>query len=854
MRWQDLKLRWKFTVGFGSVMLLMGAVVAWSVWGMGGIVINAGQVTQGNRLDAIAAQREVDHLNWSNKVNSLLTDPSVTELSAETDATRCELGKWYYGEDRKAAEALVPALAGVLRDMEEPHRRLHESAQHISKAFRQPHPGLAEELAKRFSDHVAWAGKVGRALAEEAGGLYVYQQQSRNAVDQAFTVVAAFAADPALGTDVERQQATLAALRAMRYGPDGTDYLFIQTGDGGMLLHPIMPQMEGKNLMGLKDPSGKAFVAEMIRVAKEHGQGFVTYLWPKTQGAVPTPKLTYVKDFAPWDWVIGTGVFLDETDPALLTRADAFAAGDAFSLGVERDPTQCAFGHFLAAKETAKLAAAFPELRAALDVCREPHERLHGLAAKVEQLVTELRLDQALRLYEGEVQDTLEEVKTHFETAIQAENTLQTGATEANRIYAAETQPNLDKVQQLLGALRDTVRDNIMTDQELLADADKTRTGVMVAGLLALPLGVLLAVVLAQGILRPMARGVEFAKAIASGNLMAQLDVSQEDEVGMLGEALQQMVAKLREIMGEIISAADNVASGSQELSSTSEQMSQGATEQAASVEEVSASMEEMTANIQQSADNANQTEKIAQQAAKDGQEGGEAVSETVQAMKNIAEKISIIEEIARQTNLLALNAAIEAARAGDAGKGFAVVASEVRKLAERSQIAAGEISAQSKSSVEIAEKAGRILQKMVPDILKNAELVQEISAAAGEQRAGAEQVNKAIQQLDQVIQQNASASEEMASTAEELSSQAEQMQATISFFTIDDSGRAAPRQVTRRKPAGRQVHVARVVSPHFPSRGNGHDKSARLVAAATGGVTIDLTGESDSDAEFERY
>jgi len=217
--------------------------------------------------------------------------------------------------------------------------------------------------------------------------------------------------------------------------------------------------------------------------------------------------------------------------------------------------------------------------------------------------------------------------------------------------------------------------------------------------------------------------------------------------------------------------------------------------------------MEQMASNIRQNADNAMQTEKIAMKSSEDAREGGQAVAETVSAMKDIAEKISIIEEIARQTDLLALNAAIEAARAGEHGKGFAVVASEVRKLAERSQTAAGEISKLSSASVEVAEKAGEMLAKLVPDIQKTAELVQEISAASNEQNAGAEQINKAIQQLDQVIQQNASASEEMASTAEELAGQSEQLQNTIGYFKVDD---------IERKEAGGVRHVVSPVQHKF--------------------------------------
>ena len=290
----------------------------------------------------------------------------------------------------------------------------------------------------------------------------------------------------------------------------------------------------------------------------------------------------------------------------------------------------------------------------------------------------------------------------------------------------------------------------------------------------------------------PLRKTVALSEKIADGDLTHQLEVTSHDEVGQLSESMNKMIVRLKEVVGEIQTAAENVAAGSEELSARSEEISQGATEQAASAEEASASMEEMAANIRQNTDNANQTEKIAVTSADMAQEGGDAVSETVSAMKQIAEKINIIEEIARQTNMLALNAAIEAARAGEHGKGFAVVASEVRKLAERSQQAAGEISQLSSSSVAISVKAGEMLNKIVPDIKRTADLIQEISAATNEQNIGAGQINEAIQQLDQVIQQNASTSEELASTSEELSGQAQQLQESIAFFKVDSytSGR----------------------------------------------------------------
>lgn len=307
----------------------------------------------------------------------------------------------------------------------------------------------------------------------------------------------------------------------------------------------------------------------------------------------------------------------------------------------------------------------------------------------------------------------------------------------------------------------------------------------------------------------------QVATQISEGNLTVEAKVLSEQDV--LGVALARMLDSLRSTVTEVAQAAENVASGSEEMSSTAEQLSQGSTEQAASAEESTSAMEEMAASIQQNADNARQTEKIASKAAEDAKSSGDAVSHTVLAMREVAEKISIIEEIARKTDLLALNAAVEAARAGEHGKGFAVVASEVRKLAERSQTAAAEISCLSTDGVQTAEKAGSLLAALVPDIQKTAELVREIAAASAEQNTGASQVNRAIQQLDQVIQQNSSASEELASGSEELASQAEQLQAAVAFFKLDEtrsrklagaatrpSSLPASRPVLRKKePAG---------------------------------------------------
>ncbi|MBU4177308.1 MAG: methyl-accepting chemotaxis protein [Desulfobulbaceae bacterium] len=335
------------------------------------------------------------------------------------------------------------------------------------------------------------------------------------------------------------------------------------------------------------------------------------------------------------------------------------------------------------------------------------------------------------------------------------------------------------------------------------------------------------------------------AKQVSQGNLMVEMKKrSDRDE---LMESLANMVAKLKEVVMDVQAAADQVVAGSHELSASSQQVSQGASEQAASVEEISSSMEELASTVAQTADNARQTSTIAIKTATDAGAGGKAVAETVTAMQHIAEKIELIEEIARQTNLLALNAAIEAARAGEHGKGFAVVAAEVRKLAERSQVSAQEIKGVATSSVETATNAGRLINEILPQIQRTAELVQEIDAASNEQARGIEENSKAIEQFDSVIQANSAAAEEMASTSEELTAQASQMQETIAFFKLDEAG-GQRRQANNPIAGGRRSGKAPLALSHAKKATLGGGK--QISASGAGGANIAL----DDLKDFERY
>lgn len=427
-----------------------------------------------------------------------------------------------------------------------------------------------------------------------------------------------------------------------------------------------------------------------------------------------------------------------------------------------------------------------------------------------------------------------------------------------------------EKMRAAVHAIEPVIQENITTETEEMAKvateiqqiAKNRAMMVLVISLIVILAGIIFSIYLTILITRPIKEAMVLVGRVADGDLTTKFEVKSTDEIGQLLQSMKNMVDKLSMIVGDVQSASENVASGSEMVSSSTEELSQGASEQAASAEECSASMEQMVANIRQNADNARLTEKIAIKAAEDAQEGGKAVVKTVSAMKNIAEKISIIEEIARQTDLLALNAAIEAARAGEHGRGFAVVAAEVRKLAERSALAAGEISTLSSSSIEVAEEAGKLIDRIIPDIQRTAELVQEINAASEEQTSGADQVNRAIQQLDEVIQQNASVAEEMSSTAEELTAQAQSMQESMAIFKVDQAVQSHVRKAMYQGVGSHISHIPGLPKYSGQKKGPGSMKTmsdaTKKVDGNGKGVKLNLVqGEGlgeVSDDEFERY
>ncbi len=765
MSWRNLTIGKKISVGFGVVLGLLCIAGALSYFGMGDIVGNAEEVILGNSLDGELAQRELDHLNWANQVNALLTDAKVTKLTVETDPHKCAFGKWLYGKGRQEVEKLVPSLAPLLKKIEAPHARLHASALEVAKHFQAADDKLPGFLAAREADHLKGILNICKVFLTNAEKLKVKSDPHKCAFGK---------------------------------------WLYSDQAKAAVAGNPKLESL----LEAIKEPHAKLHesAAAVSKAYRQIHPGLMSTL------------LAQLDDHHAWAQKVSTAILLGRRD-----------------LGVQMDPSQCSLGKWLASEKGQKCLESFPALAEIMAQIKDPHDRLHESARRIQAALAAGDRARAQAVFKSVTLPALSKVVAGLKQAIEEESRLVQAQNQAKQIFADQTQkymlatqgilaqmrkaadealagqrrareayatqtlPALRQVQSLLHAIRAEAKRHIMTDKAMLASAQNARLLVSLVSAVAVVVGILLAFFIVRG-----------------------------------------TTAVLRRITRGMHAGSKQVAAASEQVASASQSLAQGASEQAANLEETSSSMEEMASMTRQNADNARQADLLMKEASQMVQNANSSMGELKEAMEQInqasdemAKIIKTIDEIAFQTNLLALNAAVEAARAGEAGAGFAVVADEVRNLAMRAAEAAKDTSqliegniAHIRQSSDLVHTTDDAFSQVLESVQKVGELVGEIAAASGEQAQGIDQINKAATEMDQVTQQVASNAEESAAASEELASQAQALQGMVRELSalVEGAGQAQAGNL-----AGRSVpRLPSPPSPPSPPSSAGGDEGDR--------------------------